>query len=49
MYISVKLTWIIFVLSVVAVMVCAWKKPGTVVPLTLGIAAAGVLAVLLHL
>jgi hypothetical protein len=49
MYIDVKLTWIIFALGVMAVTFCAWKKPDTVAPLTLGLAAAGVLALLLHL
>jgi hypothetical protein len=49
LYVDVKLTWVIFVLGVAAIMICAWKKPSSVVPLTLGIAAAGVLAVLLHL
>jgi hypothetical protein len=48
-YIDVKLTWVIFVLGVAAITICAWKKPATVAPLTLGLAAAAVLAVILHL
>jgi hypothetical protein len=49
MYIDVKLTWIIFALCVVAITICGWKKPTTIAPLTLGLAAAAVLAVILHL
>ena len=49
MYISVKLTWIVLVTGVALVMLCAWKLPRTVVPLTLGIAAAATLAAILHM
>jgi len=49
MYVTVKLAWIIFTLGVVTTMICVWKRPRTVVPLTLGLAAAGVLAAILHL
>ena len=49
MYVTVKVAWVIFTLGVVAIMICAWKRPRTVVPLTLGLAAAGVLAAILHL
>ena len=48
MYISVKLTYIVLVVGVALVMLCAWKLPRTVVPLTLGIAAAVALAAILH-
>jgi hypothetical protein len=49
LYIVVKFTWIIFAVGVIAVTFCAWKKPATIAPLTLGLAAAAVLAVILHL
>jgi hypothetical protein len=49
MYITVKVAWIVFITAVALVVLCAWRFPRTVVPLTLGIAAAGALALILHL
>ena len=49
MYIIVNVTWIIFGVGVVAAGLCAWRYPRAVVPLTLAVATAGVLGVLLHL
>lgn len=49
MYITVKLTWIILGIVTVMAAVCAWKYPKTVVPLTLAIATAGVMAMIMHL
>jgi hypothetical protein len=49
MYIRVKLAWIILALGTVATALCAWRFPHTVVPLTVGISTAGVLAVTLRL
>jgi hypothetical protein len=49
MYITVKLVWVVFTVAVALIILCAWRFPRTVVPLTLGIAAAAALAVILHI
>jgi hypothetical protein len=49
MYITVKLVWVLFTVGVVVLTGCAWKFPRTVVPITIGLAAATVLAAILHL
>ena len=49
MYVTIKVSWLVFVVIVVLVGACCWRYPKTAVPLTVGIAAAGVLAVILHL
>jgi hypothetical protein len=49
MYVTIKVSWLVFVALVVLVGFCCWRYPRTVVPFTVGIAAAGVLAVILHL
>jgi hypothetical protein len=48
-YVTVKITWIIFAVGVGLVVFCARKWPGSVIPLSLGIAAATALAAILHL
>lgn len=49
MYFTVKLTWIILGMGTLMAAGVAWKYPKTVVPLTLAIATAGVLATIMHL
>jgi len=49
MYFTVNLTWIVLVLGAVTAGLCAWKYPKSVVPLGIAIAAAEVLAGILHL
>ena len=49
MYITVKMTWVLFVVVVLGLAWCAWKYPRSVVPITIGIAAAGVMAMIVRL
>ena len=49
LYFTVKLTWIVLGTGTVLVAVIAWKRPKAVVPLTLAIATAGVLAAIMRL
>ena len=49
MYVTVKLTWIIFALVVGGLVFCAWRYPRTVIPISVGIAAAAALAAIMHL
>jgi hypothetical protein len=49
LYFTVKLTWIVLGTGTVLVALIAWKRPKAVVPLTLAIATAGVLAAIMRL
>lgn len=48
MYFTVKLTWVILAAGALAAGLCACKYPKSAVPLTIDIAAAAVLAQIMH-
>jgi hypothetical protein len=49
MYLTVNLAWVIFAVGVCLTALCSWKFPRTAVPITIGIATATALAIIMHL
>lgn len=49
MYVTVKVTWIILGAGAILTALFAWRYPKSVVPITIGIAAAALLASIMHL
>jgi hypothetical protein len=49
MKVTVKLTWIILVVVVGGLVLCAWKYPRSVVPIGVGIGAATAMAAVIRL